>query len=325
MDENESADYLRCLSAVPADRPFSREEMRGAGVTDRQLAGWTVSGYLVRPVRGVYHLASLSDGLELRIQCLRLVVPRDAVVTDRTAGWLHGASMVLAPGDHLVVPPVSMFRRPGYRLRNDMSASGERSFAQDEVVDLDGVRVTSRLRTACDLGMMRGRDSAFAAMGAMAAIADYSREELIEEGSRFRGYRRVRQFRDLAPRVDPRPQSPPEHVLLLRWSDSSSLPQPTPQLPTAGPLGMYYLDLGVEHLRYAAEYDGVLWHGPERREHDRQRRAWLAETGAWIIDVLVDSDVFGPAQRVEAVLHQGIARSRRRMGSCAWYGQDRGA
>ena len=107
----------------------------------------------------------------MRIACLKLVVPEDAVITDRTAGWLHGASMILAPNDHLVVPEVSMFRPPGYRLRNELAASGERTFAAGEVVDLDGLRVTSQLRTTCDLGMMRGRDQAFAAMGAMAGLA----------------------------------------------------------------------------------------------------------------------------------------------------------
>lgn len=324
MSDTESASYLRCLSAVPPDRPFTREQARHSGLTDRQLAEWTSAGFLVRPVRGVYHAAALPDGLELRLQVLRLVVPEDAVVTDRTAAWLHGAAMVLAPGDHLVVPQVSMFRSPGYRLRNGVAASGERTFAAGEVVEVGGLRVTSRLRTACDLGMMRGRESAFAAMGAMAAIADYSPEDLVNQGARFRGYRRVRQFRELAPRVDPRPQSPPEHILLLRWTDITALPPPRPQLPVAGPDGWLYLDLGVEHLRYAAEYDGKLWHGPERREHDAERREWLARTEDWIIDVFADTDVFGRQQAVEATLREGIASSRRRLGSRAWHGQDRG-
>lgn len=161
----------------------------------------------------------------------------------------------------------------------------------------------------------------------MLAIADgdFDKEMLVEQGRRFRGHRRVRQFRSLAPLVDPRPQSPPEHILLLRWHDCPSLPPPTPQLPVAGPTGMFYLDLGVETLGYGAEYDGPEWHGPERAEHDRDRRAWLCERGDWMIDVFVDRDLFGPAQVVEERLHRGIARARRRYGSRAWTGQDRAA
>lgn len=132
------------------------------GVSDRQLRVWCESGEL-HPIRGVYHSAGLPDGLDLRIACLSLVVPQDAVVTDRTAGWLHGAPMVLAPNDHLVVPPVGVFRQPGYRLRNDLVASGERSFAPGGVIDLGPIRVTSPLRTACDLGRMPNRDQAYAA------------------------------------------------------------------------------------------------------------------------------------------------------------------
>ena len=311
---------------VPVDRPFTRAQALREGVTDRDLARWCERGDLVHPLRGVYHASQLPDGPELRIACLKLVVPDDAVVTDRTAGWLHGASMILAPNDHLVVPKVSMFRPPGYRLRNDLAASGERSFAAGEVVEVDGLRVTSKLRTTCDLGMMRGRDQAFAAMGAMMGIAgeEFDVVELVGQGARFRGYRRVRQFRELAPRVDPRPQSPPEHILLLRWTDCSSLPAPTPQLPVRGPDGMFYLDLGVEGLPYAAEYDGPRWHGPEQRRHDRERRGWLRDHGDWLIDVFVDHHLFGPAQCVEECLYRGIANAKKLVGRRAWAGQDRG-
>ena len=143
---------------APTDRPFTYREARSEGLTDRQLAAALTAGHIVSPVRGVFHAAHLDDGLDLRIACLRLVVPEDAVITDRSAGWLHGASMILAPNDHLSVPKVSVYRRPGYRLRNKATASGERSFGPDDVVELDGLRVASPLRTACDLGRLLHRD-----------------------------------------------------------------------------------------------------------------------------------------------------------------------
>jgi hypothetical protein len=65
------------------------------------------AGLLVAPVHGVLYAAQLTDSLELRLACLRLVVPENAVVTDRTAAWLHGAPMVLQPNAHLRLPPLA--------------------------------------------------------------------------------------------------------------------------------------------------------------------------------------------------------------------------
>lgn len=165
-------EFLDHTAPVPIDRPFTRALAIKEGVSDRVLEAWSAAGLLKNPLRGVYHASQLPDGLDLRIACLQQVVPDEAVITDRTAGWLHGASMILAPNDHLRVPQVSMFLPPGYRLRNELARSGERSFLPGEVVELDGLRVTSKLRTTCDLGMMRGRDQAFACMGSMSTTLE---------------------------------------------------------------------------------------------------------------------------------------------------------
>jgi hypothetical protein len=318
--------FLGPDAPVPIDRPFTSAEARAAGASRRQLATWVADGLLITPIRGVAYAAQLADGLELRAACLRLVVPDDAVVTDRTAGWFHGASMVLAPNDHLAVPPVSMYRSiTGYRLRNDLTQSGERTFLPGEVVQIDGLRVTSKLRTACDLGLLLPREQGFAGMDAMAAISDFDASDLVRLGdSRFKGYRGVRTFRGTAPYVDGLAQSPPESLMKLRWRDCQELPPPVPQAPAKGPDGWFYLDLGVPDLRYAAEYDGPVWHGPERQEHDRARRSWLVEHEGWIIDVFTASDLWGPGAHFESRLRAGIVAARRRFGGLTWSGLDRG-
>src|SRR4051812_35507002 len=165
-------------SGVPVSRPFTTNE-GVAAVGERQLARWVAEGFLANPVRGVYHAAQLDDGLELRTECLRLVVPDDAVVTDRSAAWLYGAPMVLARNDHLAVPRVTVFRKPGYRLRNELTSSGERSFLRGEVVDLDGLRATSKVRTACDLGLLLPREQGFTAMDALARVSDFTADDLV--------------------------------------------------------------------------------------------------------------------------------------------------
>ncbi len=281
-------------------------------------------GLVVSPLRGALHLAGLDDGLELRVACAKLVVPSDAVVTDRTAGWLHLAPMVLAPGDHRRIPEVDIFRAPGNRMKREAVRSGERTFLPSEIVEIDGLRVTSKLRTACDLGMQLPRRQAFAAMCAMMKVADFSTRDISQQAdTRFKGYRWVTQLRSLAPRARHEFGSAAECWLALCWEDEITLPPYVPQYEVVGPHGPCFLDLAVPELRYAAEYDGVAWHGPDRLEHDEERRAFLREEGGWIIDVFRDEHIRGPAPAAGALLRSGIARARRRMGELAWAGQDR--
>jgi hypothetical protein len=320
MVQTRSTPFLTDSAPIPLDRPFTRAEARAEGVNDKQLAAWVESGMLVHPLRGVFYAAQLPDGLWLRAQCLALIAPEDAVITDRTAGWFHGASMVLAPNAHLEVPRVSMHLSPGNRLRNKLADSGERTFIRGEVIELHGVRVTSKLRTTCDLGMARSRDQAFAGMGMMSNIADFGLEQLVALATsrRFRGYRYVRQFRSLVPHVRPGGQSPPEYVLLLRWLDCSELPYPRLQVPVPAPQGSYYVDVGCDELRYGAEYFGDEFHALEQVEHDESRLDWLDREQGWTVDVLRKHNVYGPRQDVTERLRMGVARARKRFGARGW-------
>jgi hypothetical protein len=104
----------------------------------------------------------------------------------------------------------------------------------------------------------------------------------------------------------------------LRWLDCSDLPAPQLQVPVPAPQGVYFLDLGVEELRYALEYDGAAWHGGDRTRHDESRRTWIRERQDWVIDVLRRDGLFGAQADVPAVLRRGIAAARRRFGVRAW-------
>jgi len=306
--------FLEESAPVPIDAPFKRADARAAGVDDRQLRKWVADGLLVNPLRGVYYASQLTDDVDLRVQCVRLLAPADAVVTDRTAGWVHGAPMILAPGEHLETPPVSVFLSPGNRLRNDWASSGERMLSDHDVVEVGGIPVTSPLRTACDLGRLLHRDRAMAAIDSLLRLQAFSVDELCTEVERFKGYRRVTQLRALAPLGDARSQSPGESILRLRWLDCPGLPPPTPQLEVEGPHGSYFIDLGVEELRYGAEYDGLEWHGPEQQAADSERRTWLRDEGGYLIDVLTGTEVHGRHQSADRILRMGIASARRRFG-----------
>ena len=293
------------VEALPLRLPFTTAMARDLGVSRHRLDRWVADGVLRHPLRGVFHFANIVDDLELRLAILRLVVPPDCVVTDRTAGWLWGANMILAPNDHLQVPPVHVFSPPGYRLRNGLVSSGERKLSAADVASLGGMRVTTPLRTACDLGRLLHKDQALAAMDSLCRVGAFDLSRLLSEVPRFKGYRGVIQLRALTPLVDPGAESPPESVLRLRWLQAG-LPRPQCQFPTPSPQGTTWrLDLGIARPRFAAEYDGEAFHTDADAVHDRERREWLCQSEGWTIVVVRKRNLFGRGQDVESLLRQG--------------------
>jgi hypothetical protein len=304
--------FLTASAPVPIDRPFTTSWARAQGVDPRRLRAWVRAGLLVSPVHGVLYAAQLADRLELRIECLRLVVPEHAVVTDRTAAWLHGAPMVLEPNSHLRVPRVDMFLLPGGRIRRELVQSGQRELLTHEIEEIGGVRVTTQLRTMCDLGMKLPRRQAFAAICSMLKVSDFTRDDIRHEADvRFKGHRWVRQLRALIPLCDPRFESPGECILALIWHETPGLPAFEPQFQVDGPHGFCYLDLAVPGLRYAAEYDGEEFHGPEQSAADEARRSWLQETDQWKFGIFVAADVRGDGKIASDRLSHDIAAARR--------------
>ena len=311
MDQADTP-FLTPAAPVPIDRPFTTTWARAQGVDPRRLRAWVRAGLLVVPVHGVLHAAQLADSLDLRLACLRLVVPDHAVVTDRTAAWLHGAPMVLEPHAHRRVPRVDMFLLPGGRIRRSVVRSGQRELLPSEIEELGGIRVTTPLRTVCDLGMKLPRKQAFAAMCAMMKVADFTRDDIRRQADvRFKGHRWVRQLRVLIPLCDPRFESPGECILALIWVETPGLPPFEPQWRVDGPDGFFYLDLAVPGLRYAAEYDGEEFHGPEQRAADQARRSWLSETDGWSFGIFVAADVRGTGQIASDRLMRDLADARR--------------
>lgn len=299
---------------VPDDRPFTTAQAVSAGVSRYRLGQWVKEGLLRHPLRGVFHAAQLVDDLDLRIEILKLVVPAPCVVTDRTAAWLWGATMALAPNDHLVTPPVSVFCPPGHRLRNGLVASGERQLRSGDVAELRGLRVTTPLRTACDLGRLLHRDQALAAMDALTRLGAFTPDRLVEQTGRFKGYRGVVQLRCLASYVDPGAASPGESVLRLRWLDVG-LPRPQCQVPVPSPSGgLWWLDMGLPELRFAAEYDGEAFHTEADRVHDDARRDWMRRVEGWTVVVARRHDVHGPHQDIHRMLLEGVRVARAALG-----------
>ncbi|WP_299058094.1 hypothetical protein [uncultured Nocardioides sp.] len=302
---------------LPLDRPFSVTEAAAEGVTANMLTRLVRQSLLRRPVQGAYVAVQAGDSLRIRAQALGLVVPEDAIVCDRHAAWLRGAEMALAPGEHLALRPISLFRPSGHgRIRRALADSGERNLLDRDTSEVHGLRVTTPLRTALDLGRVRSTDMAISAMDATARLGHFGLDELLAEVPRFAGMRWVTTLRAIAPLVDPRSESPGESVLRLRWLETG-LGRPVPQVEVRE-LGrlLARLDLGHEEIRFAAEYDGEEWHSsPEQLEHDRDRRSYLCRERDWTIVAARKENVFGHHQDVDALLRGGHAEALGRLGT----------
>ncbi len=300
---------------LPLDLPFTRRIANDAGITDKQLSRLVRDGLLRHPVRGVYVASQAPDDISMRIAMLRLVVPCGCFVVDRTAAWLHGAPMALAPNDHLAPPSVAMFRHADHgRLRNSLARSGERTVLAGDLMEVGGICVTTPLRTALDLGRLLRRDRALACLDALLRLGVFTRDELLAELGRLKGQRGIRQLRVLAPLADGRAQSPGESVLRLRWIDAG-LPRPQLQIEIIeGGRAIYYLDIGLEELLFAVEYDGEDWHSSGTdHEYDADRRDWLSRRRGWVIKPFRSNGVNSRSD-AEVVLMAAYRQARASLG-----------
>jgi hypothetical protein len=297
---------------LPLDAPFTRPMARQFGVSDKRLHGLVDAGLLRRPIRGVFVASQVPESLALRCWMLSLVVPEDAFVCDRTAAWLHAGPRALAPNEHLTPSPVSCFRpSDAGRLRNKLSVSGEREVLTRDLMIIHNVVVTTPLRTALDLGRLQSsRDLKIHGMDTMLWLGVFTHEELLSEVERFRRRRGVVALRVLAPLADGGAESFGESALRVRWIDAG-LPLPRTQIPVVADARLIFkLDMGLEELLFAAEYDGEEWHGQERQPADEARRHWLAENKGWAIEVFVRADVFGRQQVADRRLAAAFAAAR---------------
>jgi hypothetical protein len=272
------------------DHPFLANQIEALGLSRYQLDALVSEGAVRRVLRGVYCRADLPDSIELRTRAAALVLPPHAVVCDRSAAWLWGVDC-FDLADHQFLPNLEVVCTDGHdRVRRGELYGGKRDLREEEICEVEGVRVTSPVRTACDLACLRGRRSALAVFDAFRRVwgltcADY--ERMLH---RFHGRRGVKQARELAPYAVASAESTGESWTRMTIIDAGlAAPEPQVWVHLAG-IGWVRLDLAYEHLRIAVEYDGEEFHSTEEdRRADRERRLALRDAG-WIVIVVTKSD-----------------------------------
>jgi hypothetical protein len=298
---------------LPLDLPFTLSIAEGLGVSRKTLRALASRGLVRRLGQGVYAVAQAPNTIEFRAQALRLVVSPSAVITDRTAAWLHGVDLLPRSAASLM-PAIQAFQRPGTRSRRPEALSGERALSRSDVMEINGLRVTTPLRTACDLGRLLWRYDALAALDQFLRLG-VPHELMLEETTRFKGYRGVVQLRYLAPIADPRAESVAESALRLHWYDAC-LPRPEPQFWVYDDdgTGIYRLDLALPEALFGAEYNGEAFHSSDQaREADEIRVGWLENQRNWHIEVFDKADVYAQSAPAVRRLQIGLVVARRRL------------
>ncbi len=292
-------------------RPFTVADALAAGLGRWDVRRMLAAGEIRHIVTDAYIDSQTEETLDVRLQALSRVVPGNCVICDVTACWVHGVE-VLADPDRVWVPPVQLFRTSGRdRLRRCGCAGGKRMIdLRMDVVEMRDLLVTTKLRTALDLGRLRSRRDGFIALNALARTGGFGRSELRAELPRFRGMRGVVQLRDLVLHVDPRIESPAESTVFLQIIDGA-LPRPEPQWVIRSELGveMFRLDFAYAEIKLAVEYDGEAFHSSaEQQRRDRARRDYLRGHG-WTFVVLQKEHVFGASPQTVALVRAGIDRA----------------
>lgn len=270
--------------------PFTTAQLEDLGISRPALRRMLAAGEVRRVLRGVYVRADIADTPESRAAAAALVLPRHCIVCDLSAAWILGVG-AFEPEALDVRPGLDVVSIEGQdRSQRAELLGGKRTLRPDEIIEIGGVRLTSPLRTACDIACLRSRRRALAVLDQFCRLYGLTSGDFAAIMPRFRGRRGCRQLRELTAYVDGRAESPAESWTRLAIIDAG-LPVPQPQVELTLPgWGEIRLDLAFPHLKIAIEYDGAEFHGPEQRRRDEARRAALRRAG-WHVIVVRKEDL----------------------------------
>jgi hypothetical protein len=224
--------------------------------------------------RDVYIPRNASRSLRDNTVAAWLWSGRRGVVTGRAAAAWHGAEWV----DQFA--PVELIGRidhppPGIIVRRER-------FGSDEVVQRDGLPVTTAARTAFDLARHLPRGTAVTHLDALARATGITTQDVAPLAAHYRGARGVRRCRTALSLMDAGSQSPKETWLRLVLIDAG-LPVPRTQIKVTDGRTEAFVDMGYDEPRVGVEYDGD-HHRTDRSQyvHDIGRAEMLERMG-WIV------------------------------------------
>ena len=144
--------------------------------------------------------------------------------------------------------------------------------AVDEIVVVDGMLVTSQVRTALDLGRHLPRDPAVMHLDALARAAGVSRDPILALAQRYPGSRGVARAAAAIGLMDAGAESPKETWVRLVLIDAG-LPRPRTQIRVSDGSRTAYIDLGWDEPMVGVDYEGD--------HHRSDRRTYVGDIGRY--------------------------------------------
>jgi hypothetical protein len=254
------------------------EAVQSGRLTRHELKRWYCPIF-----RGVYMPKNSLPSLRDRTVGAWLASDRQAVIAGAAASALHYAQWV---DDDVPIELISRRARPqrGLLVRTE-------TLDDDEITRVAGLPVTSRARTAFDLGRHLPRGEALARLDALMRAQVFSNEDVLLLAKRHPGQRGLRQLRELLPLVDGGAASPKETWLRLLFIDAG-FPKPTTQIPVIDERRhlVRVLDMGWEEFMVGAEYDGDQ-HRTNRGQYVKDLRVWpKLERLGWKVTRVIKED-----------------------------------
>jgi hypothetical protein len=274
--------------------PFTSDQVPALGLTRKRARNLLRDHAIRRVLRGVYVDSVVPDSRELRSYSLHLVMPADGVLFGCTACWALGVD-TFAPPDRFNFVPSCVVPHGGTRCTRFGVRCVEGYLSPAEIMEVDGLRLTIPVRTACDLLRRLRRPYALSAVDGIAHAGLVSRAEVVSYVSRLHRYPGIVQARELAGLIEPRAESAGESWQRLRLIDAG-FPRPEPQYVVLDNRGreVARLDHAYPAFLVGAEYDGLTYHTAEEdRAHDRSRRGYLVDVLQWRIVVSGKEDILG--------------------------------
>jgi very-short-patch-repair endonuclease len=282
-----------------------RSTFRGSeAVRDGQISWKRLCGpNFVRLVRDVYLPRYIEVTHQMRCHAATLIAPEEAVVTGRSAATVRSVPLAL-PWDpvEIVVPERVRFGpiRGLTVRRTPLDTVDSRPWA-------NGALATCN-RLGLDLALRPSLTDAIADLDAAlaAGLVDDAALRTYFAGRREHGICGAREALRLSDaRSESRPESRLRVILALAGIEL------TPQVVVTTPAGEFVgrVDLGVEELRLAVEYDGM-WH-VSRPEYSRGKiRLNQLHAAGWRVETVTADQMRDPAAVVESI-RTAIQQQRR--------------
>ncbi|CAN5141173.1 DUF559 domain-containing protein [soil metagenome] len=280
------------MNLLLSGEPFLARHASDDGLSPSRLRSALADGRVRRLLDRVYVDALAPDTRELRIRAVKLVAPAHAVVCDETATWVLGVDTYKPSDRHKLVPSLVVPHGTS-RLRVDDAACRQAIVRESDIMEIDGLRITTALRTTSDLLRKQWRPFAMASADAMAHAGLVVQADVWDFVCELRGFRGAPQARNLASMIEYLAQSRGESWTRLRLMDAG-FPRPEAQCPWIDAAGdQRYLDLAYKARMVAMEFDGQMYHSADNdRESDSKRRMLLGATGLRSV-VARYEDIFG--------------------------------